>query len=71
MRNKIDSNEYKDYILGLSFYKFLSDTEVKYFTEVCEWDKEELSELVEVCDNPEMQKTMDNAIKGLTELIKG
>lgn len=26
MRNKIDANEYKDYILGLIFYKFLSDT---------------------------------------------
>ena len=33
MRNKIEANEYKDYILGLIFYKFLSDTEVKYFTE--------------------------------------
>lgn len=37
MRNKIDANEYKDYILGLIFYKFLSDTEVKYFIEDCEW----------------------------------
>ena len=24
MRNKIDANEYKDYILGFIFYKFLS-----------------------------------------------
>ena len=30
MRSKIDANEYKDYILGLSFYKFLSDNEVSY-----------------------------------------
>lgn len=28
MRAKIDANEYKDYILGLIFYKFLSDTEI-------------------------------------------
>ena len=47
MRNKIDANEYKDYILGLIFYKFLSDTEVKYFTEVCDWEEDELCELVE------------------------
>ena len=47
MRNKIDANEYKDYILGLIFYKFLSDTEVKYFTDVCDWEEGELCELVE------------------------
>ena len=58
MRNKIDANEYKDYILGLIFYKFLSDTEVKYFTEVCEWTEEELPELVE--DYTDMN--MKNAI---------
>ena len=30
MRSKIDANEYKDYILGLVFYKFLSDNEANY-----------------------------------------
>lgn len=30
MRSKIEANEYKDYILGLIFYKFLSDNEVNY-----------------------------------------
>lgn len=30
MRSKIEANEYKDYILGLIFYKFLSDNEVAY-----------------------------------------
>ena len=30
MRSKIDANEYKDYILGLIFYKFLSVNEVNY-----------------------------------------
>lgn len=28
MRSKIEANEYKDYILGFIFYKFLSETEV-------------------------------------------
>ena len=31
MRSKIDANEYKDYILGLVFYKFLSFFYVYYF----------------------------------------
>lgn len=30
MRSKIEASEYKDYILGLIFYKFLSDNEVSY-----------------------------------------
>ena len=58
MRNKIDANEYKDYILGLIFYKFLSDTEVKYFTEVCEWEKEELCELVENYEDINMKNAI-------------
>jgi len=30
MRSKIEANEYKDYILGFIFYKFLSDKEVDF-----------------------------------------
>ena len=33
MRSKIEANEYKDYILGFIFYKFLSDTEVRFLEE--------------------------------------
>ena len=29
MRSKIEANEYKDYILGFIFYKFLSEQEVR------------------------------------------
>ena len=31
MRSKIEANEYKDYILGFIFYKFLSEQEMKFF----------------------------------------
>ena len=65
MRNKIEANEYKDYILGLIFYKFLSDTEVKYFTEICEWEEDELPELVENYEDLNMK----NAIKECQEHI--
>lgn len=37
MRSKIEANEYKDYILGFIFYKFLSDREVKYLKSQ-DWD---------------------------------
>lgn len=34
MRSKIEANEYKDYILGFIFYKFLSDKEVKHLKKI-------------------------------------
>lgn len=46
MRSKIEANEYKDYILGFIFYKFLSDKEVKYLKEN-DWMDEYLPELDE------------------------
>lgn len=54
MRNKIDANEYKDYILGLIFYKFLSDTEVKCLKEKLDVEDDDLKELVEDYNNPNM-----------------
>lgn len=41
MRSKIEANEYKDYILGLIFYKFLSDNEVNYLNSIG-WTDEEI-----------------------------
>ena len=46
MRSKIEANEYKDYILGFIFYKFLSDKEVKYLKEN-DWTDEYLPEPTE------------------------
>lgn len=31
MRSKIEANEYKDFILGFIFYKYLSEKEVALF----------------------------------------
>lgn len=46
MRSKIEANEYKDYILGFIFYKYLSDQEVKFLKEK-EFTDEDIKELVE------------------------
>lgn len=46
MRSKIEANEYKDYILGFIFYKFLSDKEIE-FLKKNDWEDEDLHELVE------------------------
>jgi type I restriction enzyme M protein len=43
MRSKIEANEYKDYILGFIFYKFLSDKEVR-FMKSQDMEKEDMKE---------------------------
>ena len=46
MRSKIEAGEYKDYILGFMFYKFLSDKEIRFLKEkgYSEDDIKDLSE---------------------------
>lgn len=45
MRSKIEANEYKDYILGFIFYKFLSDKEVNYLKIKAHFRDEDLKKL--------------------------
>lgn len=45
MRSKIEANEYKDYILGFMFYKFLSDKEEQFLSQ--EGYGDDLSDLSE------------------------
>ncbi|MBI9008993.1 MAG: type I restriction-modification system subunit M [Tenericutes bacterium] len=48
MRSKIEAHEYKDYILGFIFYKFLSDKEEEWLLSPKEgWRKTDLKELKE------------------------
>ena len=47
MRSKIEANDYKDYILGFIFYKFLSDKELRYLRELGATDAEIREELNE------------------------
>lgn len=49
MRSKIEASEYKDYILGFVFYKFLSQQEVQFLKNHA-WDDEDIAELSE--DSP-------------------
>ena len=58
MRSKIEANEYKDYILGLIFYKFLSDNEVNYLKSIG-WTDEDIVTLVEDHENQEAVMMME------------
>lgn len=59
MRSKIEANEYKDYILGFIFYKFLSDKEVKYLRELGYTD-DDIDTVTE--DDPEIVENVQKNI---------
>lgn len=46
MRSKIEASEYKDYILGFMFYKFLSEKQEAFLKEN-DWEQEDIEGLIE------------------------
>ena len=65
MRSKIEANEYKDYILGFIFYKYLSDYEVKYLKEKADFTDEDIKALAE-----EDAETVDYVRKNIGYFIE-
>ncbi len=59
MRSKIEANEYKDFILGFIFYKYLSEKEIEFLREY-DFDDEAMKELVE--DDEETVELVQNNI---------
>ena len=69
MRSKIDANEYKDYILGLIFYKFLCDNEEQYLRKDG-WNDEDMPYLVEDYDDANAKDTIEYCQKNIGYFIE-
>lgn len=69
MRSKIDANEYKDYILGLIFYKFLSDNETNYLLRNG-WSEDHLVNLVENHEDANAVAIMNYCTKNIGYFIE-
>ena len=69
MRSKIDASEYKDYILGLIFYKFLSDNEVAHLKK-SGWTDDDLPDLVENYDDEDMAVTIEDCKNSIGYFIE-
>ena len=69
MRSKIEANEYKDYILGFIFYKFLSENEERYFRKM-EATKEDIVDIkiLEKFSFVEVKKGLEQNILSLKTL---
>lgn len=59
LRSKMDANEYKSYLLGLVFYKYLSDNMLQYVSVLLEEETEDL----QLAQNLYVQACEDNDIK--------
>ena len=64
MRSKIEANEYKDYILGFIFYKYLSDKEERWLI-ANEYTAEDIKDYV----NEEDTETLENVQQSLGYFI--
>ena len=62
MRSKIEANEYKDYILGFIFYKYISEQEVKYLKRE-DWAEEDM-----IADLKEENQEIVNSIRKNIEM---
>lgn len=59
MRSKIEANEYKDYILGFMFYKFLSEKELKYLKDN-DWTDEDIKDYLNEDDEEIVKNIQKN-----------
>ncbi len=66
LRSKMDANEYKNYLLGIIFYKYLSDNLLNYAVELLEEQAENLTEAQKIYtaayNDPELKADLVSAI---------
>jgi len=62
LRSKMDANEYKSYLLGLVFYKYLSDNMLQYVSVLLEEETEDLqlaqNLYVKACEDSEIKEDL-------------
>ncbi|EJB2513386.1 type I restriction-modification system subunit M [Listeria monocytogenes] len=62
LRSKMDANEYKSYLLGLVFYKYLSDNMLQYVSVLLEEETEDLqlaqNLYVQACEDSEIKEDL-------------
>lgn len=62
LRSKMDANEYKSYLLGLVFYKYLSDNMLRYVSVLLEEETDDLQEAqrlyVKACEDSEIKEDL-------------
>lgn len=67
LRSKMDANEYKNYLLGIVFYKYLSDKLLYHAVELLEKEASSLSDAQKVYEeafnDPELKEDLINELK--------
>ena len=59
LRSKMDANEYKNYLLGIIFYKYLSDSFlIKVYDMICDSKPQTLKEALDVLEMKDLKEGM-------------
>lgn len=64
LRGKISADDYRDYILGFIFFKYLSEKQYLYANELLKG--EDVTEYTEVTDSDTLQAIEEESVLGLT-----
>ena len=68
LRSKMDANEYKDYLLGIVFYKYLSDSFlIKVYDMICDNKPESLKEALETYKEELKGEYAEDLVKEMRE----
>ena len=68
LRSKMDANEYKNYLLGIVFYKYLSDSFlIKVYDMICDDKPESLKEALDVYVEELQGEDADELIKEMKD----
>ena len=68
LRSKMDANEYKDYLLGIVFYKYLSDSFlIKVYDMICDDKPESLKEALEAYKEELKGESAEDLVKEMRD----
>lgn len=69
MRSKIEASEYKDFILGFIFYKYLSDKELRFFKSQG-LSQEDIEKIIDVEEDSDYFKDKDLSKSEVKKIVK-
>lgn len=68
LRGKMDADEFRDYVLGFIFYKYLSDKQYRHANEILK--NEPITDYVHITDDDDLEAIKDDSIESIGYFLK-